>query len=174
MKAEIDNMKHNESGMNSKKLWKLKKKLCPNIRPPPTAMLDSRGNLLTTDQAIERRALEVFSNRLEGNEMKDSLKDLESDTQKLCELRLKLAKANKTKPWDMEDLTFALKGLAKNKSRDADGYANELFAITVAGDDLLLAVLKLLNSIKDQQQFPRAFEKCNITPLHKKKRKKRF
>ena len=174
VKAEIDNLKPNENGMNSKKLWKLKKKLCPNSRPPPTAMLDSRGNLLTTDQAIERRALEVFENRLEGNEMEDSLKELESDTQKLCELRLKLSKTEKTKPWDMEDLTFALKGLAKNKSRDADGYANELFAITVAGDDLLLAVLKLLNCIKDQQQFPKAFDKCNITPLHKSKSKNDF
>ena len=37
-------------------------------------------------------------------------------------------------------------------------YANELFAIDVAGDDLLLAVLKMLNCIKERQQFPKAFE----------------
>ena len=118
--------------------------------------------------------MEVFENRLEGNKINDSLKTLEADTNKLCELRLKLSKLEKTKPWDIEDLKLALKGLAKDKSRDADGYANELFAITVAGDDLLLAVLKLLNCIKDQQQFPKAFEKCNITPLHKSKSKNDF
>ena len=174
VKAEVKNMKPNENGMTSKKLWKLKKKLCPNSRPPPTAMLDSRGNLLTADQAIEERALEVFEDRLKGNEMEDSLKDLESDTNKLCDLRLKLSKTKKTKAWDIEDLKFAIKGLKKNKSRDADGYANELFAITVAGDDLLLAVLKLLNCIKDRQQFPKAFENCNITPLHKNKSKNDF
>ena len=132
-------------------------------------MTDSKGNLITEDEAIKERALEVFEKRLEGNEMANSLKDLETDTNKLCKLRLKLAKMKKTKPWDMEDLKFALKGLAKDKSRDADGYANELFAITVAGDDLMLAVLKLLNCIKDRQQFPKSFEKCNITPLHKSK-----
>ena len=174
VKDEINKMKPNENGMNSKKLWRLKKKLCSNSRPPPTAMLDAGGNLLTSDLTIEERALEVFENRLEGNEIEDTLKDLEGDTNKLCELRLKLSKSRKTKPWDIEDLKLALKGLAKDKSRDADGYANELFAITVAGDDLLLAVLKLLNCIKDRQQFPKAFEKCNITPLHKSKYKNDF
>ena len=33
--------------MNSKKVWKLKKKLCPKFQDPPAAMLDSKGNLLT-------------------------------------------------------------------------------------------------------------------------------
>ena len=160
--------------MNAKKLWKMKKKLCPKIRPPPTAMLDSKGNLLTTDKAIEERAIEVFEKRLEGNEMEDNLKELEYDTNKLCELQLNLSKSVRTEPWDIEDLKEALKGLAKDKSRDADGYANKLFAMDVAGDDLLLAVLKLLNCIKDKQQFPKAFEKCNITPLHKSKSKNDF
>ena len=174
VKAEIDKLKPNGKGMNSKKLWQLKKRLCPNSRTPPTAMKDSKGNLITEDEAIKERALEVFEKRLEGNEMADSLKEFESDTNKLCKLRLKLAKMKKTKPWDIKDIKLALKGLAKDKSRDVDGYANELFAITVAGDDLLLAVLKLLNCIKDRQQFPKSFEKCHITPLHKSKSKNDF
>ena len=174
VKAEIDKLKPNGNGMNSKKLWQLKKRLCPNSRTPPTAMKDSKGNLITEDEAIKERALEVFEKRLEGNEMADSLKEFESDTNKLCKLRLKLAKMKKTKPWDIKDIKLALKGLAKDKSRDVDGYANELFAITVAGDDLLLAVLKLLNCIKDRQQFPKSLEKCHITPLHKSKSKNDF
>ena len=39
----------------------------------------------------------------------------------------------------MEDLDDALKHLDNEKSRDADGLANEIFK--VAGDDLKLAVL---------------------------------
>ena len=91
VKAEVNKMKPNENGMNSKKLWKLKKKLCPNSRPSAAAMLDSRGNTLTTDLAIEKRALEVFENRLEGNNIDEHLITLEADTNKLCELRLKLS-----------------------------------------------------------------------------------
>ena len=46
--------------------------------------------------------------------------------------------------------------------------------ISVAGEDLQLAVLKLLNKIKDKQQFPEALTRCNITSLHKKKARNDF
>ena len=41
--------------VNTKKLWKFKKKLCPKTKDPPTAMLDNNGNLLTTNKSIEKR-----------------------------------------------------------------------------------------------------------------------
>jgi hypothetical protein len=44
--------------------------------------------------------------------------------------------------------------------------------LEVAGEDLKLAVLKLVNIIKDRQQFPEALRNCNITPIHKKKSRK--
>ena len=40
IKEELNKMKENEGGLNSNKLWKMKKKLCPNARDPPCAMLD--------------------------------------------------------------------------------------------------------------------------------------
>ena len=40
IKEEISDIKHEEGGINSGKLWKLKKKLSPKCRDPPTAMLD--------------------------------------------------------------------------------------------------------------------------------------
>ena len=48
IKEEIDNIKCDEGGMSSGHLWKLKKKLSPKCRDPPTAMLDTKGNLVTT------------------------------------------------------------------------------------------------------------------------------
>ena len=113
--------------MNAKSLWKLKKKLCPKVKEPPTAMLDNKGNLLTSETAIQDRALEVFAKRLENNKIEEPLKDLEVDTNKLCELRLKLCKTKKSEHWTLEDLKSAVKGLKKDKSRDSDGYANELY-----------------------------------------------
>ena len=44
----------------------------------------------------------------------------------------------------------------------------------VAGSDLLLAILKILNLIKKKQKYPKVMEKCNITSIHKKKSKKDF
>ena len=46
--------------------------------------------------------------------------------------------------------------------------------ISTAGDDLQLALLKMLNIIKDKQQLPKALSKCNITSLHKKKARNNF
>ena len=61
-----------------------------------------------------------------------------------------------------------MKQLKNDKSRDAIGHANELFALSVAGKDLLEAVLNLVNMIKERQEFPTALQMCNISLIHKK------
>jgi hypothetical protein len=63
-------------------------------------------------------------------------------------LRLKLARKKKTPPWTMDDLNRVLKYLKKNKSRDPMGYSNEIFGVDVAGEDLKVAIIKLMNMIK--------------------------
>ena len=173
IKDEVNSLQENES-LNSNKLWRLKKKLCPNSRDPPSAMLDSNGNLLTSDKHTKERALEIYTDRLKNNEIVDNMKELEEETNKLCELRMKMVKLDNTEPWDLEDLNEAIKKLGKDKSRDAEGYANEIFKAEAAGSDLLQAVLKLMNLIKQKQIYPKIMEKCNITSLHKKGPKQDF
>ena len=132
-------------------------------------MWDSKGNILTTDKAIEERAIEVYEGRIEGNTIKPHLNEAEILTNELCEARLEETKKNKTQPWTIDDLKNALKDLGNNKSRDALDHANELFKEEVAGDDMMLAVLKLMNMIKQRLQYPELLEKCNITSLYKQK-----
>ena len=79
------------------------------------------------------------------------------------------AKLNTTPDWDMDDLNEALKSLKNNKSSDALGYINELFKPNVIGSDLKLALLKLMNKIKQQQMYPKSLEACNITSIFKNK-----
>ena len=45
----------------------------------------------------------------------------------------------------MKHLEKVLKYLKKDKSRDPLGYCNELFSPEVAGDDLKLALLKMMS-----------------------------
>ena len=85
-------------------------------RDPPAAMFDNDGNLLTTIEAIENRAIKVYTERMKPNEMKGHLKALEVTENKLCEERLKLSKLNKTDPWTLEDLNLAINDLDNNKS----------------------------------------------------------
>ena len=56
----------------------------------------------------------------------------------------------------MGDIEEAVKHLDNNNARDAHGLANELFKEEVAGTDLKLAVLKLMNKIKETQKYPEA------------------
>ena len=132
-------------------------------------MLDSKGNHLTSHESIENRALEVYKERLKGNTIKPHLKEAEKTTNELCENRLKVTAKNKTKPWTMNDLEIAIKDLSRNKSRDALGQINELFKEEAAGEDFKLAILMLMNMIKERSQFPEVLEQCNVTSIYKHK-----
>ena len=98
IKDEVDNIKCDEGGINSGQLWKLKKKLNPKCRDPPTAMTDMYGNLVTSDEAIRDLAVETYSKRLENRKMKDELKHIQEAKEEPCKERLKLASKNKTQP----------------------------------------------------------------------------
>ena len=166
---EVGKIDCQEVGINSSQLWKLKKKLSPKCRDPPTAMLDNEGNLITSELAIEALAVETYKKRLENREIKDDLKNLQKDKEELCKQRLKMASTRKTPEWTMNQLEVVLNYLKKNKSRDPLGYANEIFKIDVAGADLKKAILILMNKIKAEQKFPEALELCDISSIYKNK-----
>ena len=172
VKDALKDIKTGDRGLNSKEVWKLKKKLFPKSHEPPSVMKDEKGNLLTSDKAILDLGLKTFAKRLEPNQIEPNLEQFEKETNEVCEIRLKLSKNNKTNMWTMDDLKYVLKQLDNDKSRDTDGFANEIFK--VAGEDLLEAVLKLMNIIKERQEYPRGLENCNITTIHKKLSKKEF
>ena len=127
------------------------------------------GNLLTTDEKIQEAAVNVYTKRLENRPMKDDLKHIKDAKEKLCENILKLSATTKTPPWTMKDLDRVLKSLKKQKSRDPLGLANDIFRPEVAGDDLKLATLKLMNRIKLEQMYPEHLELCNISSIYKMK-----
>ena len=101
--------------------------------------------------------------------MNDDLTHIKDGKEELCRERVKLAMANKTPNWTMEQLDIALKDLKANKSRDPLGHANELFHPNVAGSDLKEAILKLMNKIKNDQELPQLFILCNVSACGKEK-----
>ena len=159
-----------DGGLHSGSLWNLKKELFPQSRDPPTAMIDPEsGNLITDAEKIQDVAVATYTKRLENKPIKENLKSIKDAKELLCEKLLRVAAANKTPPWEMKHLEKVLKYLKKNKSRDPHGYCNELFRNEVAGDDLKLALLKLMNRIKEDQVFPKCMELCNISSIWKRK-----
>ena len=75
----------------------IEKKLFPRSRDPPTAMKDQSGNLITSEDQIEKLALETYKKRLENRKMKESLSQIKEDKEELCSRRMETAK-NKTTP----------------------------------------------------------------------------
>ena len=149
-------------------IWKLKKDLFSKNKDPPTAMVEPEsGNLLTNLEKIENAALNVYKERLQNKDMDKNLEHIKISKEVLCEKILKIAKTRKTPQWTMTDLDKVLKGLKKQKSRDPHGLANDLFRPGVAGEDLKLAVLKLMNMIKNNQTYPECLELCNISSIWK-------
>ena len=166
---ELKKMKPEGGRIDAQKFWQMKKKIFPKHNDPPSAMLNKEGNIITSREAIEERAIHVYTERLEANKIKEHLEEYEKTANKLCETRLKLTKLNETEPWTLDDLDKATADLDNGKARDALNHANELFKKNVAGTDLKLAVLKLMNLIKNRQQYPECLEPCNITSLYKQK-----
>jgi hypothetical protein len=66
-------------------------------------------------------------------------------------------------------VTNVLKSLKTGKSKDPYELPNELFRPNTAGDDLILAVTKLMNRIKEELVFPDPMTMCNVTNLYKNK-----
>ena len=97
---EISDIKCDEGGINSGKLWKLKKKLSPKCRDPPTAMMDFNGKLLTSEEEIQKLAIKVFENRLRNRDMKTELSDMKKDKESLCKMRLEIAQKKQNTTMD--------------------------------------------------------------------------
>ena len=56
--------------MNAGKLLSLKKKLSPRGHDPPTALIDNKGNTVTTTAGIEKIATEHYQKVLENRKIK--------------------------------------------------------------------------------------------------------
>ena len=83
-------------------------------------------------------------------------------------MKLKISKLNKSPDWTMKDLNDALKNLKKNKSRDYEGYVNEIFKQNVIGDDLKKSLLLMFNKLKKEKVISKFMNFTNITTVAKK------
>ena len=137
---------NSENGeFNSNRMWKMKKQLFPNCQDPPTAVLDSQGNLITDSKGILLRFQEEFSYRLRNRDIDEGLEDLKILKEDLCKMRLELTKNSDFEEWSFEQLQRSLDKLQNNKSKDPHGHINELYKNI--GRDGKLSLLMMLNQI---------------------------
>ena len=73
----------------------------------------------------------------------------------------------KSQEWTEDELDMALRDLKNNKSRDFDGFANELFKNGVIGSDLKKSLLILFNNVKKENKIPQFMNFANVTTVPK-------
>ena len=172
VKEEVDSVNCEEGGFNSGHLWRLKNKVRPKVNNNPTAIENKDGHLVTNSKDIKNVTMQHFKKVLRNRQIKSGLEDYQEERELLCTERFKLAGCNKPPDWCEEDVKNVIKYLKKKKSRDPHGYSNEL--IQNGGKDVTLAIVKLMNGIKRNQQFPDCLKSCNITCLYKKRLKESY
>ena len=151
-------------------MWNIKKKIFPKNKPTlPTAKLNINGMLVTSRFDVKRLYLDTFTFRLRDRPIKTGYEHIQKLTEDLCRERLMLSNKNKTNDWTMDDLEEALAQLKKNKARDPQGLANEIFRPDVAGTDLKKSILMMFNKIKETNILPHFFKLKNITAIPKGK-----
>ena len=167
-----DNGNINSSGR--KKMWsKLKSKFPKMSQPIPIAKTDKKGNLITNHKDLKNLYLKTYKQRMRNRPIKEELSELKDMKENLFNKRLKLAEKRKSEPWNISQLEEALKALKKNKSRDPNGWINELFKDGVAGSKLKLSLLHIFNKIKEENIIPDFIRLADVSTIYKRKGSKR-
>ena len=83
-------------------------------------------------------------------------------------MKIKVAGRRESPMWTMDDLEKALRNLKNNKSRDFEGYINELFKLNVIGDDMKKSLLIMFNKLKKKKLMAKFMNFCNITTVPKR------
>jgi len=100
--------------------------------------------------------------------MKDYMSELRTLKSELWEGRLNLLKDRKAELWTIADLDKVLESLKNNQTRDQNELLNEIFKPPNIGKDLKLAILHLMNGIKETMNLLKFLQMANITTISKK------
>ena len=166
---QVNELSDSDGKLNYLGMWKIKNRVAPKERDPPMGKTDESGNLITAEGPLKNLYLSTYKNRLRNREIAEGMEDIQIIKEDLWSRRLEIAKKKKTPNWSMKQLDIILKSLKTNKARGPDGLVNEIFRPNVAGEDLKVSILNLMNSIKSTQVVPKVLRSPNITSIHKNK-----
>ena len=147
----------------------LKQKIPKNPPQVPVGKNDFSGNLITNYEGLKNLYLKTYMHRLRNRPIKTELTEIKKLKEELFEIRIELAKLNKSELWTMEDLESILNNLKEGKARDPNGWTNDIFTNEVAGKYLKISMLMLLNKMKTENFIPEFIMKADVTTIYKGK-----
>ena len=108
-----------------------------------------------------------FKQRFRTRPERPDLKGLMQRKMIIFKLLYKISRGIKCPDFQMSDLEKALSDLKNKKSRDPQGYVNEVFKPDIIGRDLKLSLLFLFNSLKNDNYCPDFMRLSNVTTVPK-------
>ena len=172
IKEHVEHLIDDTENLNSLKMWKLKKKLCPVKSEPPIAKKNRNGEIVDKPALLKKLYENTYKERLQHRSMKPELLNMFNLKMQLFNMRLEVAKNVKSQHWTKENLLNVLKSLKKSKSADPHGLIYELFRPEIIGTDLFTSLLMLCNSVKEQLIIPNFVTFADITSIYKQKGEK--
>ena len=151
-------------------MWQIKKKMFPSKASAlPSAKINYQGKVVTEPKELLKLMGEEFGRfRLRKRPVHPANKKQKQIRKLLLELKLKVARGNKSDPFQMKDLETVLKELKSNKSRGPDGLSRTIFKTSTIGSDLKNSLLKMFNKLKEAGKVPSFMRKATITTIPKK------
>ena len=159
----------NPENVNVSKMWKLLKKLWPkNGNSSPTAKMNHLGKIVSGPKELKLLLAKEYKERLRTRPVRPDLRSMKVRKNRLFQLKLKLATAAESPDWTIENLDQVLARLKNNKSRDHDGYINEIFKKDVIGNDLKNSMVIMFNKLKKKKMIALFMNFANITTVPKR------
>ena len=158
----------NPENINMGKMWKILKKLWPKYNSIPKAKKNHVGKIISKPQEIKDLMKKEYIERLRKRPIRPDMKTSLRKRKDIFIQKLELAKSKKSPEWTMKNLNLAIAKLKNDKSRDFEGYSNELFKNNVIGIDLKMSLLIMFNQIKKNCFIPKFMKCANITTVPKK------
>ena len=160
-----------ESGdTHSNNVWKEFRKAYPKKqRLVPTGVKNINGKVITNPKEKKNITLQHFKHRMRKRPIHKDVSDIAKIQEETFLMRIKMSRHNKSPDFTMMELERVLKSLKTQKSKDFDGYINELFREGVVGLDLKDSLLMMFNDMKRELSIPDCLKTAHVTILHKKK-----
>ena len=159
----------NPESINMQQMWKIMKKLWPkNGTSLPVAKKNHRGKIVSGAKDIKNLLAREYKDRLRSRPVRPDLVGMKRRRKRIFLMKMKIAQKKQSPDWTMCDLDLALSNLKCNKSRDPDGYINEIFKHDVIGKDMKKSLLTMMNQLKRKQLIAKVMNVVNVTTVPKK------
>ena len=159
----------NPENIQMQKMWKILKNLCPRVKSTlPSAKRNHKGKVFSGQKDLTNLLGKEYKNRLRTRPVRQDFKPTKERRKRIFDMKIRLSLSKESAPWTMKDLEVALGDLKYNKSRDFEGYVNEIFKTDVIGTNLKESLLLMFNSLKKEKLIPKFLNYPNITTVPKK------